>query len=77
MSEQGKVKPPPGRDIPPPPLDRPYDKSRPGRILSDTIYGAWCDLCDDHLGDSPTYQEASIKLSVHLDDVHPEFFSPK
>jgi hypothetical protein len=41
-----------------------------GRILTETIYGAWCDICDEHLGDLPNYQEASVRLTEHLDAKH-------
>ncbi len=44
--------------------------NRPGRILTETIYGSWCDLCDEHLGDFTSYQGASIALTAHLDMKH-------
>ena len=41
-----------------------------GKILTETAYGACCDLCRAHLGNFETVERADLELADHLEKQH-------
>ena len=50
-----------------------YGPDRPGKITSRTIlrWDVGCELCTWTASDYISYQDASIRLTSHLEDCHP------